>query len=75
MILAPWKESHDKSRQHIKKQRDWFKDDGVEETCAHHILRKSPKSQLAIEQPLISGYWNPQGCLMAKDKGKASMRW
>ena len=29
MILAPWKKSYDKPRQHIKKQRYYFADTGA----------------------------------------------
>ena len=29
-ILAPWKKSYDKSKQHIKKQRYWFSDKGLD---------------------------------------------
>ena len=30
MMLAPWKESYDRPRQHIKKQRHYFADKGLD---------------------------------------------
>ena len=39
-MLAPWKESHNKSRQHIKKQR-------------HHFADKGPYSQNYVFFPLV----------------------
>ena len=39
--LAPWKESYDKSRQHIKKQRHYFADKGPYSQsygfCSSHV--------------------------------------
>ena len=40
--LAPWKESYDKSRQHIKKQR-------------HYFANRSPSSQSCVFQVVMYG--------------------